>query len=96
MSISIEDHPDSNKFHAMIKSLIESRLEDHCILCNIQVELSQSDDKRVPHTVNIKAILANKEVVETTASSVNSLAAFTQALQRLERRFDKMKYARRA
>ncbi len=93
MSISIKDCPKENQFHDMIKSLINRRLINHCELCKIHVDLSKSKDNRVPFNVVITATLNDDLVLESKAASANSLAAFTQALARLERRFDSQKRA---
>jgi len=55
--------------------------------------LSKSKDNRVPFNVVITATLNDDLVLESKAASANSLAAFTQALARLERRFDSQKRA---
>jgi len=80
MTLKFETH-DEKEYSSMkdlFSSIITSRFPDY--LCQLEISVSDSEDKRVPYKVDLK--LEDNDL-EASAVSSNLLSAFTQAVNRM-------------
>lgn len=87
--ISIQDTTENQNFHDMMRSMIEQKLEGLLNVAHIEVTIKKTEDKMVPFNVSLKSEFIESEPLEAQAASVNLLAAFSQAVARMERYFFK-------
>jgi len=80
---------ESKSISGLILSMIKKSLGRYKHLDEVQIEVSQTEDVRVPIEVNISSYLENGEQILTTSASANYLSAFSQALARMERQMQK-------
>lgn len=96
VSIKVNKLEEEQSLSGLFQSMILKRLGEYNILQEVQIEVQNTDDSRVPIKVSLKSCLINGEIVNSSAASINYLSAFTQALARMERQMQKRILVRRA
>lgn len=96
VSIKVNKLEEEQSLSGLFQSMILKRLGEYNILQEVQIEVQNTDDSRVPIKVSLKSCLINGEIVNSSAASINYLSAFTQALSRMERQMQKRILVRRA
>lgn len=81
--------PENKSFKDLIVSLLNKAFSKKKSIKSIHVVVSQSEDKRVPYIVEMNLEEENHDTLKSKAVSANSLAAFSQALTRMERQLEK-------
>ncbi len=91
MNIKVEtpNLPESKSFKDLILSLLKKAFSKKPDIKSVLVVVSINDDVRTPYSVEMNLEEENEAPIQTKAASANSLAAFSQALKRMERQLDK-------
>lgn len=96
LSIIVNNLEETELLEKLFQSMISKSLDKYQFITEVLVEVSSSEDSRVPYEVTIVASLSDGSEIKTSAGSANHIAAFTQALSRMERRMVKNQAVRRA
>ncbi len=95
LSIIVNDLEKTEMLESLFQSMLMRSLDKYHSIKEVAVEVSSSEDARVPYEVTIIAKLEEGAEIKSNAGSANHIAAFSQALARMERRMNRNQ-ARRA
>lgn len=88
LKVKTPDNTENQSFIELIKSMIAKKFSLKKEIKSVLVVLSRNEDARIPFKAEVE-LEDEQGTLTTNASSVNSLAAFSQALARMERQLDK-------
>jgi len=91
MNLTIETNnlPENQSFKDFIYSLVTKAFAKKKSIKSLLVVVSRNKDARVPFHVELNLEEENEQLLTTKAESANYIAAFSQALTRMERQLEK-------
>ncbi len=84
LKVETTNLPESQSFKDLILSLLKKTFSKKEEIKSVLVMVSRNEDVRAPFTVKMNLEEENEETLVTSAVSINYLAAFSQALKRME------------
>jgi len=90
LTININNNSQTESYTALIISMIKQRFSGVKDISNVDVQINESQDSRVPWMAVVTCSNSSDELLKAESSSANFLSAFTQALSKLERKLDKL------
>ena len=89
VTIETQNVPEKQSFMDLIKSMISKRFSTKKEVKEVTVLVMKNEGSRTPFQALLKLETEDKLMLETDANSINYLTAFSQALAKMEKQYDK-------